>query len=158
MRISNSFKLIISLALPQTAGLFGSIFTVSAISSWYAALEKSALSPPNWAFGPVWVTLYLLIGISAYLVWKKADEDKRVKNAMRIFWIHLALNASWTPVFFWLQNAGLALVNILILWVLILVLIIKFYKISRFASYLLIPYIIWVIIASYLNYFIWLLN
>jgi len=92
------------------------------------------------------------------LIWKKVGENNDAKKAMNIYWIHLAFNASWTPIFFGLHNIGLAFLNIVVLWALILILIIKFWKISRTASYLLIPYIAWVTIATALNAFIWYLN
>jgi translocator protein len=162
----NYKRLIISLALPQMAGLIGSFFTISAISSWYATLQKPSFSPPNWIFGPVWILLYILMGISIYLIWQKIDEmpeapnaqDKKVKNVVLLFWIHLIFNAAWSIIFFGLQNTGLALLNIIIIWLLIVILIIKFWRINKWSAYLLIPYLIWVSFASALNYFIWRLN
>ncbi len=154
----NYKRLIISLALPQLAGIIGSFFTVSAIPSWYATLQKPSFSPPNWIFGPAWVMLYILMGISVYLVWQKIKENKTVKGSLWLFWIHLFFNATWSIIFFGLQNPGLALINIVIIWLLIIALIIKFWKISKWATYLLIPYLLWVSFASVLNYFIWYLN
>ena len=156
--MTNKIKLILSILLPQVAGGLGGFLMGSSVSDWYLELQKSVITPPDWVFGPVWVTLYLLMGIAAYLVWKRVNVDRSAKKAMNIYWIHLALNASWTPIFFGLQNIFLALVNIVILWILILILIFKFYKIKKTASYLLIPYILWVSIATYLNYTIWILN
>lgn len=158
MKKINIKRLIISLILPQLAGLVGSFFTVPAISSWYLNLEKPSFSPPNWIFGPAWVTLYLLMGISIYLVWQKIDENQKVKKYLWFFWIHLIFNASWSLMFFGLKSPGLGLINIIIIWLLIIVLIIKFWKINRWSSYLLIPYLAWVSFASLLNYFIWILN
>jgi len=154
----NYIKLIVSLILPQLAGGLGAFLMGDSVSTWYATLEKPFFNPPSWVFGPVWLTLYLLMGISAYLIWKKVGENNDAKKAMNIYWIHLAFNASWTPIFFGLHNIGLAFLNIVVLWALILILIIKFWKISRTASYLLIPYIAWVTIATALNAFIWYLN
>lgn len=161
LRIMNKInikRLIISLILPQLAGLVGSFFTIPAISSWYLNLEKPSFSPPNWIFGPAWVTLYLLMGISAYLVWQKIDENQKAKKSLWFFCIHLIFNASWSLMFFGLKSPGLGLINIIIIWLLIIVLIIKFWKINRWSSYLLIPYLAWVSFASLLNYFIWILN
>ena len=157
-------KLIISLALPQLAGGLGVLFMGSSVSDWYQMLEKPFFNPPSWVFGPVWLTLYLLMGISAYLIWSSyakasaGQEKNNIKNSMNIYWAHLLLNASWTPIFFGLHNIALAFFAIVALWILILILIIKFYKISKTASYLLIPYITWVTIATVLNASIWYLN
>ncbi|MBU2579827.1 tryptophan-rich sensory protein [Patescibacteria group bacterium] len=154
----NYKRLIISLALPQLAGIVGSLFTTSAIPTWYATLQRPSFSPPNWIFGPAWITLYILMGISVYLIWQKVEKNKTARGAIRLFWIHLFFNAIWSIIFFGLQNPGLAFVNIIIIWLLIIALMIKFWKINRWATYLLIPYLLWVSFASLLNYFIWYLN
>jgi len=151
-------RLIISLVLPQIAGLVGSFFTTSAIPTWYAMLQKPSFSPPNWIFGPTWIILYILMGISVYLIWQRIEENKKAKGVMWLFWIHLFFNAIWSITFFGLQNPGLAFVNIIIIWLLIIILMIKFWKINKWSTYLLIPYFIWVSFASVLNYFIWYLN
>lgn len=160
----NYKRLTISLALPQLAGIVGSFFTTPAISTWYATLQRPSFSPPNWLFGPVWITLYILMGISVYLIWSayaKASADKqknKAKSAMILFWIHLFFNSIWSIIFFGLQNPGLAFINIIIIWVLIIVLMVKFWKINRWATYLLILYLLWVSFAGVLNCFIWYLN
>lgn len=154
----NYKRLIISLVLPQIAGIVGSLFTTSAIPSWYATLQRPSFSPPNWIFGPVWITLYVLMGISVYLVWQKVEENKTAEGALWLFWVHLFFNAIWSIIFFGLQNPGLAFINIIIIWLLIIALMIKFWKINRWATYLLTPYLVWVSFASVLNYFIWYLN
>ncbi len=154
----NYKRLIIALLLPQLAGILGSFFTASAIPTWYAALEKPFFSPPNWIFAPAWITLYALMGISAYLIWQKVGENKAAKSALWLFWLHLFFNAIWSIIFFGLRNPGLAFVDIVIIWLLIIVLIVKFWRINRWAAYLLIPYLLWVGFASALNYFIWYLN
>ena len=154
----NYKRLIISLALPQLAGIVGSVFTTSAIPIWYATLQRPSFSPPNWLFGPVWILLYILMGISVYLVWQKIDKDKTARGALWLFWIHLFFNAIWSIIFFGLHNPGLAFVNIIIIWLLIIILMVKFWKINKWSTYLLIPYLLWVSFASALNYFIWYLN
>ncbi|MFC1748796.1 TspO/MBR family protein [Pseudomonadota bacterium] len=154
----NYKRLIPSLILPQLAGAFGSFFTISAIQSWYVTLEKPSFSPPNWLFGPVWITLYLLMGISVYLIWQKVDKDKEALSAMILFWIHLVFNATWSLSFFGLQNPQLGFANIMIIWLLIIILMVKFWKINRWSTYLLIPYFLWVSFASILNYSLWALN
>jgi len=159
----NYKRLITSLALPQLAGLIGSFFTVSAISTWYAGLQKPSFSPPNWLFGPTWITLYILMGISVYLVWStyakaSAGQSKENKIAFWLFWVHLFFNALWSVIFFGLQSPGLAFINIIIIWVLIIVLMVKFWRINKWSTYLLIPYFLWVSFAACLNFMILVLN
>lgn len=154
----NYKRLIISLALPQLAGIIGSFFTISSIPTWYATLQKPSFSPPNWLFGPAWIILYILMGISAYLIWQEVEQNKAARSALWLFWIHLFFNAIWSIIFFGLQNPGLAFIDIIIIWFLIVVLMIKFWRINHWASYLLIPYLLWVSFAGVLNYFIWYLN
>ncbi len=154
----NYKKLIIALIMPQLAGFIGSFFTISAIPTWYASIQKPSFNPPNWIFGPVWTILYILMGISVYLVWNKASKKSTASSVVILFWIHLFFNALWSIIFFGIPSPGGALIVILILWILILALILKFWKISKWASYLLIPYFLWVSFASVLNYYIWYLN
>ncbi|MBN2198196.1 tryptophan-rich sensory protein [Candidatus Wolfebacteria bacterium] len=164
MKIKTFFKLIIAIIVCQLAGIIGSFFTVSAIPGWYNGITKSALNPPAWVFGPAWITLYFLMGISAFLIWlsygKEIEEAKKkiIKKALTIFIFQLILNATWSIIFFGLQNPFLALMEIILLWLAILWIIIYFYKISRLAGLLLLPYILWVSFAIYLNYSIWVLN
>lgn len=158
MKPYNSFKLLIAIGISELAGIIGSVFTVSAIPVWYGTLQKPALNPPAWIFGPVWTTLYLLMGIAAFLIWKKGLDRKDVKIALAIFISQLLLNALWSIMFFGLRNPGVALVEIVVLWAAIVYTILSFLKISRTAAYLLAPYIIWVSFAAYLNYSIWILN
>ncbi len=158
MRINNFFKLVIAVVASELAGVIGSFFTISAIPTWYAGLVKPALNPPSWVFGPAWTTLYALMGIAAFLIWKNGWERKDVRMALGVFGIQLFLNAIWSIIFFGLQSPGWALVNIVLLWLAIVWTITVFYKISRPAAYLLVPYLLWVSFASYLNYSIWMLN
>jgi len=158
MRINNFFKLVIAIVVSELAGVIGSLFTVSAIPTWYAGLVKPALNPPSWVFGPAWTTLYALMGIAAFLIWRMGWERKEVKMALGVFGIQLSLNAVWSIIFFGLQNPGWALVDIVFLWLAIVWTIAVFYKISKSAAYLLLPYLLWVSFASYLNYSIWALN
>jgi translocator protein len=155
-------KLILSIGVCLAAGFIGSIFTTSAIPAWYATLDKPVFSPPNWIFAPVWTTLYILMGISIYLVQssklKVQSEKTKVKNAVLIFWIQLFLNVVWSIIFFGLQNPTFALFEIIVLWGAIFLTIKYFYPISKLAAYLLIPYLIWVTFASILNLSIVLLN
>jgi len=141
------------IVISELAGIIGSVFTANSIPTWYFALNKPLFSPPNWLFGPVWITLYLFIGISGYLIYKSKN-----KFLLKIFWIQLFLNFLWTPIFFGMRNLELALLEIILLWISIFYLIIKTQKKIRVASYLLIPYLLWVTFASCLNLAIALLN
>jgi translocator protein len=155
---SSIVKLIAAIAVCQLAGAFGSIFTFSSIPTWYATLRKPSFSPPNWLFGPAWLTLYTLMGISLYFVWSKGLKNKNVKNAVLIFGTQLFLNALWSLLFFGLKSPIYGLIGIVALWVSIIITIFKFYKISKNAAYLLVPYILWVSFAMVLNYFVFILN
>lgn len=151
-------KLIIALGLPQLAGALGSLSTYSNIKSWYQFLERPALAPPNWVFGPVWTTLYVLMGIAAFLVWREGLRKTAVRKALVIFCFQLALNALWSVLFFGLQSPLLGLYGIAALWLAIALNIRLFYKVSPAAGLLLLPYLAWVSFASYLNYMIYALN
>ena len=156
MRINNFFKLVIAVVVLELAGVTGSFFTISEIPTWYSTLTKPALNPPAWIFGPVWVTLYALMGISLWLVWKSNSGEK--KRAIWLFVVQLALNAIWSPIFFGAHSIGNALVVIVLLWAAIVLTILIFKKISKPAAWLLVPYILWVSFAGYLNFSIWMLN
>lgn len=156
--MNNTLKLIVSIVIAELAGVIGSIFTASAIPTWYASLVKPALNPPSWVFGPVWIVLYALMGIAAFFVWNKGWDRKDVRRALFVFGLQLVFNTTWSIVFFGFQNPGWALVNIIALWCLIIWTMILFYKISRSAMWLLVPYIFWVSFALYLNFSIWMLN
>ena len=147
-------KLIACILICQIAGIIGSIFTTPSIATWYEQIQKPDIRPPNWAFGPVWITLYTLMGISLYWILDK----KKIKIPLILFSIQLILNAIWSIIFFGLQNPFYAFIEIIILWIMILITIISFYKVSRKAGLILLPYIIWVTAAMILNYYIWILN
>lgn len=151
-------KLIVSFLLPFLAGAIGSAFTLSKIPTWYGTLVKPYFSPPNWLFGPVWTFLYLVMGISFYLVIKNGILGKEVKVAIIIFLIQLVFNALWSIIFFGLKNPFLAFGVIIVLWFLIVINIFKFYSINKVSGLILIPYLLWVSFASVLNYSIYLLN
>ncbi len=158
MKTKEIISLIVAIITCEAAGIVGSIFTASKIPTWYKGLMKPALNPPSWVFGPVWTTLYLLMGIALYIIWKKGLNTEGVKFALTIFAVQLILNALWSIVFFNMENLGLALINIVLMWLSILWTIVLFYRLSPTAGLLLIPYILWVSFASYLNYAIWTLN
>ena len=148
------WKLFISIFLPFLASAIGGLFTASSVSTWYVTLNKPSFNPPSWIFGPVWTILYLLMGISLYLVWIK----KYSKPAFVVFGLQLVLNALWSILFFGLNVPLYAFIEIVFLWVAILMTIIYFYRINRTSAYLLIPYILWVSFATVLNFAIFLLN
>lgn len=156
--MSNFLKLIISLVLCQLAGLLGTIFTSDSITTWYAALNKPSFNPPDWIFGPVWIILYILMGISLFIIWKEDLKNREVKAAFVIFMIQLIFNAAWSLIFFGAESISGGLIVIIILWVLILITIIRFMKISRTAGIMLLPYLLWVSFATVLNFYILKLN
>ena len=156
MRVNNIAKLLISIGVCELAGIAGSFFTVSSIPTWYSTLIKPALNPPAWIFGPVWVTLYALMGISLWLVWRSNSSEKR--RAIWLFIVQLVLNAIWSPIFFGAHSISNALAVIVLLWAAIVLTILIFKRISKPAAWLLLPYILWVSFAAYLNFAIWILN
>jgi len=151
-------KLISAILISQLAGVIGSAFTFRAIPTWYAGLEKPTFSPPNWIFGPVWTMLYTLMGIAAWLVWRKGFADRSVRIALILFLIQLALNALWSVIFFGLRSPTWAFAEIVVLWIAIVMTTIYFFKISRAAGALMIPYIAWVSFAAALNLYVARLN
>lgn len=159
MKINNILKFIISIVACQLAGIVGAVFTTPSIQSgWYAELAKPALNPPAWIFGPVWMILYFLMGVAVFLIWKKGFEKREVKIALMVFDTQLLLNIFWSIIFFGWQSPGGAFIEIIFLWLAIIATIIAFAKISRPAAWLLVPYIIWVSFAGYLNFSIWQLS
>lgn len=151
-------KFVVSIVICQLAGVIGSVFTVNNIASWYLDLNKPLLNPPNWVFGPVWITLYFLMGIALFLVWNKGLHTRFNKNAFLLFLVQLVFNSLWSIVFFGLHQLLFSVFVIVLLWLLIFINIVQFGKISKTAAYLLIPYILWVSFASYLNIAIYILN
>jgi translocator protein len=154
MKIKNIIKFIISITIPLLAGFIGSYFTTPAITGWYSELIKPDLNPPNWIFAPVWTALYILMGISFFLIWKKGKHYLE----MSVFGVQIILNTTWSIFFFGFQRLDIAFVNIVLLWIMIFLTMLLFSRISKIAMYLLIPYILWVSFAGYLNFTIWILN
>jgi len=138
------------------AGAIGSVFTFQSIPTWYATLNKPSFSPPNWVFGPVWTALYIMMGVAAYLVYR--EKNKGAKTALVFFGVQLALNVLWSFLFFGLQSPLYGVVCIILLWLAIAATIAKFYKISKTAGLILVPYLLWVSFASVLNFYVWMLN
>lgn len=154
---NNYIVLLFSIIAAQLAGAIGSYFTFPNIDSWYSLLHKPTFSPPNWLFGPVWTLLYTLMGIAAWLVWNQ-HKKKDTSAAITMYGFQLALNVLWSIVFFGWHNIAGGLVVIIILWLLIVATTIQFWKLSRAAAYLLLPYLAWVSFASILNWALWTLN
>lgn len=154
--MNNTLKLIISIILPQLIGGVGALVTISSVGSWYQTIDKPFFTPPSWVFGPAWTTLYLLMGIALFLIWKSDHPSK--KTALWVFGIQLVLNGIWSPAFFGLESPILGLVVIVPLWILIVVCIKVFFPIHKTASYLMVPYLLWVSFATALNAGIWYLN
>jgi len=151
-------KLAAAILVCLFAGLIGSFFTIDSIATWYTTLQKPGFNPPNWVFGPVWTTLYTLMGISAYLVWMKGWDKKEVRVALWVFILQLVLNTMWSIIFFGAKELFSAFVEIVFLWLAIVFTIFLFNRISRNAALLMVPYLLWVSFAAFLNYSIWQLN
>ena len=157
MNKSQIFKLIASLTLPLGFGAIAGMFTAEAIPVWYSTLNKPSFNPPNWIFGPVWTTLYLLMGISLFLIWKRSVSKER-NLAIFVFFVQLALNFGWSFIFFYFNMIGFALIEIILLWVSIVIMLVLFYKIKPIAAYINIPYLLWVTFATILNACYYFLN
>lgn len=141
----------------MSIGAIGGIATASGVNDWYLTIVKPSFNPPNYLFGPVWSFLYLLMGVSFYLILKSPKNHFR-KPAIYIFLTQLGLNFLWSFIFFKFQLLGVAFIEILLIWISILTMILIFRRINKTASYLQIPYILWVSFASVLNGSIWYLN
>ena len=180
MSFNSLVKLLISIIICELVGTVGAVFTTPQINTWYKSLNKPLFNPPNWVFGPVWTVLFVLMGISLYLVWSKEFIVKnqignfkktynkwsqkllsgswQKANIILIFATQLVLNVSWSVIFFGIHFASAAFFELLMLWFAILFLSVNFYRVSKIAALLLLPYILWVSFAGILNYFIWILN
>ena len=150
MKSNSILKLIFALALPLAVGAIAGFYTAKAIPDWYSTLNQPSFNPPNWLFGPVWTTLYLLMGISLYMIWS-LEPGKERNNALVTFGIQLLLNFGWSFFFFYFKILGFALIEIMVLWVSIVSMIVFFYKLKPLAAYLNIPYLLWVSFATILN-------
>lgn len=157
-------RLLISLIITLSAGLIGSLATSTSLQIWFPTLSKPAFNPPNWLFAPVWTILFILMGISFFIIWNEGAEKKKDKNkeyrksALMFFTIQLVANILWSLLFFFFQNPFLAFVEIIVLFSTIVLVIYYFKSINRTAAWLLIPYLFWVSFAAVLNFAIWQLN
>jgi len=157
-KMKNTWKLIVSVIGCELVGILGTPFTISAIPTWYATLNKPFFAPPNWLFGPAWTLLYFLMGVAFYLIWKQGWQKKKNRIAVKYFLAQLALNFIWSPIFFGLRAPLLGLIVIVAMWIMIAATMKKFYPLSKLAFYLLVPYLLWVSFATLLNGAIVVLN
>jgi len=158
MQVKKISKLILSVIICELIGGMGAIFTTPAIQGWYNTIQKPSFNPPNWLFGPVWISLFFLMGVSLYFVLEKDLKDKEVRRGLEIFVFQFFLNVLWSFMFFYLEEPFPAFIEIISLLSAILATILQFFKIDKKAAYLLLPYLIWVTIATILNFSIWRLN
>lgn len=158
MKQPRTLIVIIAVIICLTAGAIGSFFTTPYLPTWYTTLNKPPFSPPNWLFGPVWTTLYILMGIALAIVWEEKNKKKQRKKGLILFAIQLVLNVLWSIVFFTFQSPIGACVLVVALWIFIFLSIRAFLPISKRAAYLLLPYLAWVSFAAILNFSIAWLN
>jgi len=157
-KLREVFLFILSLVVCQLAGFVGSVFTAPNIKTWYSGLNKPFFTPPNWVFAPVWTTLYILMGISLFLIWRKGLREKNTREAFIMFMVQLILNAGWSIVFFGTHSILGGFLVIAVMFMAILLTMVLFYSISPLASILLLPYLMWVSFASVLNFVLLLKN
>ena len=150
--------LVIAVAVCFAAAAVGSHYTTPAIPTWYASLQKPAWNPPNWAFGPVWTLLYMMMAVAVWLVWRERGFAGAAALAIALFAIQLILNSLWSIIFFGWRRPGLALAEIFFLWAAIFATMLSFWRISHAAGWLMWPYLLWVTFAGFLNLSIWKLN
>lgn len=149
---------LINLLIPLIFAALGGLVTINSVKTWYPGIQKPSFNPPNWLFGPVWSTLFIIMGISAYLIWTKRKQVAHFPRTVAIYFIQLILNLGWSFLFFYNHLIGAALIEIVALLVAILVNAIVFYKIDKTAGLLFIPYFLWVSFATFLTYNIFILN
>jgi tryptophan-rich sensory protein len=157
MTTRQAIALAVSVGICLGAAGMGSVLTAPSLHPWYATLRKPTWTPPNWLFGPVWTALYLGMAVAAWLVWRQAGFS-HARLPLTLFAVQLALNVAWSGIFFGLRSPGVAFLEVVLLWLFILSTAIAFWPLSRTASWLLVPYLIWVTFASALNAAIWRMN
>lgn len=157
-KLNNTWKLVLSIALCEVTGFLSGWIGSADNNEWFNNLDKPWWNPPGSLFAPVWTGLYLLMGISLWLVWKSNTDSIIKKPALRYFGLQLSLNFFWSILFFRFQSPGWAFADIILLFIAIFITIFQFASISRLAAWLLVPYISWVSFASCLNFAIWRMN
>ena len=156
-RVRSLAALIVATATCLVVGVSGSLVTATSVREWYPFIQKPWWTPPSAVFGPVWTVLYLLMGVSAWLIWRDAEGNAR-RSALLIFVTQLVLNGTWSYLFFGLRSPGWGALEIVLLWCSIVATMLAFARISRLAAGLLLPYLLWVSYAAALNFAIWNLN
>ncbi|AXG08156.1 tryptophan-rich sensory protein [Haloplanus rubicundus] len=154
-------SLVLAVLAVELVGAAGAVFTAQGLASWYGTLQRPALAPPNWVFGPVWTTLFALMGVAVWLVWRRLDSprtERRARVALAVFAVHFLANLGWSAAFFGLRSVDFGLAVILVLLALIALTIRTFDWVDRRAALLLVPYLLWTAFAAYLNYRFWVLN
>ena len=163
MTASNRTRLTPGVRLFALAGWIVLCFAAASLGAlfmpgeWYASLRKPSWNPPDWVFGPVWMALYTMMAVAAWLVWKRGGFAAQ-RRSLGLFILQLALNAAWTPLFFGMHALGLAFAEIVLLWATIVATLAAFWPVSRTAAWLLAPYLAWVSFAAALNFALWRLN
>lgn len=158
LKLATAWKFIIAILLCESVGISSGLLASTNNNLWFDALNKPTWNPSAYLFGPVWTTLYLLMGISLGIIWNNKATELNKRKAYFLFALQLFLNFWWSIIFFKLHSPALALVNIILMLILILLTIVSFSKFSKPAAWLLVPYIAWVSFATFLNYSIWILN
>ncbi|HMA43645.1 MAG TPA: TspO/MBR family protein [Gemmatimonadales bacterium] len=158
MTFRSSAALIVAVLVPLAVGMLGSFSTMDSVRTWYPTLVRPSFAPPAWVFGPVWTTLYVMMGVASWLVWCQGFARPEVRSALVLYGVQLVFNLVWSWLFFGLQRPFVALLEIVVLLVLIGVTTIRFAAVSRGAALLLLPYLAWVAFATVLNGGFWWLN
>lgn len=150
---------LLAVLLTEMIGIFGALsISQETLVDWYSNLEMSPYSPPNWAFGVVWPVLYVTIGIAGYLLYKKSSKNKKSSRCFNLFLMNMICNGLWPVCFFYLRNITLGLIDILFVVITLGLLLFSSYAVDKRATYLLIPYSIWLLFATYLQVYIWYMN
>ncbi|MBL0049150.1 MAG: tryptophan-rich sensory protein [Bacteroidetes bacterium] len=156
--ISVFVKFILAILLCESVGILSALLSNAGNNAWFDALNKPSWNPPPYLFAPVWTILYLMMGISLWLIWKNKVAEVNKRKQYFIFGIQLFLNFSWSIIFFRMHNPLLALMDIILMLALIIATTVSFARYSKPAAWLLVPYLAWVSFATFLNYSIWILN
>lgn len=151
-------RFLLSISLPLLVGGTAGWATAQGVRDWYPALVKPPFNPPAWVFGPVWTLLYLMMGVAFFLVWRRVSVSPTSRGALAAFGVQLFLNFLWSFLFFRARSPGWALFEILLLWLALAWTVARFFRESRWAGWLMTPYLAWVTFATVLNASIWLLN
>lgn len=157
-QLPGAAKITIAILICEATGIISGLIADAGRNPWFDTISKPVWNPPSAVFGPVWTLLYLLMGIALGLVWKSQAPQPKKQAAMLLFAVQLFLNFWWSVIFFRFHATGWAFAAIMVLWVMILLTIFRFAPLSKTASWLLVPYLLWVSFASVLSYTIWTLN